>query len=206
MLRAIQGLDRVLAITSVSKVVMPVLTSTGQVFSHMLGVFASDDSALLAVLSSTTHYWWAIQRASTMKGDLRYTPTDVFETFVRPKPTEDLRHLGDRLDRERRELMLGRQAGLTATYNLVHNPGCTDADIVNLREIHRAIDHATFAAYGWTDLDLVHDHFDTRQGVRWTIDPTTRQEMLDRLLELNHERYAAEQGTTVEQARQDGLF
>jgi len=66
-----------------------------------------------------------------------------------------------------------------------------------LREIHRAIDHATFAAYGWTDLDPVHDHLDTRQGVRWTIDPTTRQEMLDRLLELNHERYAAEQGKVV---------
>jgi hypothetical protein len=40
----------------------------------------------------------------------------------------------------------------------------------------------------------------------WTIYPATRQEMLDRLLELNHERCAAEQGTTVEQARQDGLF
>ena len=59
---------------------------------------------------------------------------------------------------------------------------------------------------GWTDLDPHHDHFDTRQGVRWTIDPATRQEMLDRLLELNHERYAAEQNKTVDQARQEGLF
>jgi hypothetical protein len=131
---------------------------------------------------------------------------DVFETFARPEPTEGLRHLGDRLDRERRELMLGRRAGLMATYNLVHDPSCTDTGIVNLREIHRAIDHVVFAAYGWTDLDPHHDHFDTRQGVRWTVDPATRQEMLDRLLELNHERYAAEQNKTVEQARQEGLF
>ena len=90
--------------------------------------------------------------------------------------------------------MLARQAGLTATYNLVHDPACTDTDIVGLRALHRDIDQAVFDAYGWTDLDPVHDHVETRQGIRWTIDPLTRQEMLDRLLELNHRRYAEQQG------------
>lgn len=191
--RAINDRRRVVAITLVSKVVMPVMVPTRQVYSHALGVFASEDTALFALLSSAPHYWWAIQRASTMKGDLRYTPTDVFETFARPDSTGTLRHLGDRLDRERRDLMLACQAGLTSTYNLVHNPANTNADIVALRELHRDIDHAAFAAYGWTDLEPVHDHFETRQGVRWTIDPDTRQEMLDRLLELNQARYAVEQ-------------
>jgi hypothetical protein len=130
----------------------------------------------------------------------------MFDTFARPIPSNTLREVGDRLDRERRDLMLARQAGLTATYNMVHDPSCNDVDVVNLREIHRAIDHVVFEAYGWTDLQPVHDHFETRQGIRWTIDPVTRQEMLDRLLELNHERYAAEQGKTVEEARQEGLF
>lgn len=64
---------------------------------------------------------------------------------MRPEPTAELRHLGDRLDRERGELMLVRQAGLTATYNLVHDPACTDADIVGLRQLHRDLDHAVFA-------------------------------------------------------------
>lgn len=191
--RSAVGKTRVMAITRVSKVVMPVMVPTGQVFADLLVVFASDDAALLALLSSTPHYWWAIAYASSMRNDLRYTPTDVFETLARPSPSADLRALGDRLDTERRELMLARQAGLTATYNLVHDPACTDADVVNLREIHRLIDHEVFACYGWADLDPVHDHYDTRQGVRWTIDPATRTEMLDRLLELNHARYAAEQ-------------
>jgi hypothetical protein len=35
-----------------------------------------------------------------------------------------------------------RNAALTATYNLVHNPDCHDADITDLREIHPEIDHA----------------------------------------------------------------
>jgi hypothetical protein len=54
----------------------------------------------------------------------RYTPTDVFETLARPELTGELRELGERLDTYRRDsVMLPRQAGLTATYNLVHDRG-----------------------------------------------------------------------------------
>jgi hypothetical protein len=130
-----------------------------------------------------------------MKGDLRYSPSDVFGTLPLPKPTSEMRELGGRLDTFRRELMLSRQTGLTATYNLVHDPKCADADIAELRDIHRAIDEAVVRAYGWTDLlysGLDHGFHDTRQGPRYTIGAVVRQEILDRLLELNHERYAAE--------------
>ena len=110
--------------------------------------------------------------------------------------TRAMRELGDRLDTFRRDLMLARQAGLTATYNLVHDPKCADADITELRAVHCAIDEAVVRAYGWTNLldgpGLDHGFHDTRQGTRYTIGPVVRQEILDRLLELNHARYAAE--------------
>ena len=92
--------------------------------------------------------------------------------------------------------MLARQVGLTAMYNLVHDQACTDADIEELRDIHRAVDEAVVKAYGWDDLlaaRLEHGFHETRQGPRYTIGPVVRQEILDRLLELNHERYAEEQ-------------
>ena len=69
-------------------------------------------------------------------------------------------------------------------------------DIVEFRGIHRAIDEAVVRAYGWTDLlgsGLDHGFHDTRQGTRYTIGPMVRREILDRLLELNHARYAAEE-------------
>lgn len=47
-------------------------------------------------------------------------------------------------------------------------------------------------AYGWGDLDLDHGFWDTGQGRRFIIGPTARAEVLDRLLELNHQRYAEE--------------
>jgi hypothetical protein len=190
--KTIAGLGRVVVVTLVSKTVMPVMVPTGRVFSHMLGVFATDDTAMLALLSSSPHYWWTSTRASTLETRIRYTPSDVFETFARPQPILELRRLGDRLDTFRREVMLARQAGLTATYNMVHDKGCHDEDIADLRRIHVDIDYEVMRAYGWDDLDLDHDFHDTRQGVRYTVGPAVRQEILDRLLELNIERHAEE--------------
>lgn len=54
------------------------------------------------------------------------------------------------------------------------------------------MDREVANAYGWQDLDLGHDFHTTKQGIRFTISETARREVLDRLLELNHQRYAEE--------------
>ena len=82
--------------------------------------------------------------------------------------------------------------GLTKTYNRLHNPEESDPDVVRLRELHVELDHAVRDAYGWSDLELDHHHWETPQGMRFTVSPEAKDELLDRLLELNHERYAAE--------------
>ncbi|WP_323137828.1 Eco57I restriction-modification methylase domain-containing protein [Nocardia sp. alder85J] len=192
--REIAGMERVIAITLVSKTVMPAMVPTTQVFAHKLGVFATNDTAMLALLSSAQHYWWTASRSSTMKADINYSPSDVFETLPLPELTNELRTSGDRLDQRRREVMLTRDSGLTKTYNLVHAPACQDPDIIELREIHRDIDMATCLAYGWDDLtdNLGHDHHDLGRETRYTVAPGIQREFIDRLLELNHARYAAE--------------
>lgn len=192
---AIAEHKRVIVITLVSKVVMPMMVPTGQVFSHMLGVFATDDTAMLALLSGAPHYWWARARASSMKADLRYTPSDVFETLALPELSDEMRELGNRLDTYRRDLMLARKAGLTATYNLVNDQACQDEDIVELRRIHRDIDAAVCRAYGWDDMLDKLDHGYHQVGgreTRYTVGPYAQREFVDRLLELNHARYAEE--------------
>ncbi|MEV0842007.1 type IIL restriction-modification enzyme MmeI [Actinocatenispora sera] len=193
---AIAELDRVIVITLVSKTVMPVMVPTGQVFAHKLGVFASDDLGLLALLSSAPHYWWTVRRSSTMKTDINYSPSDVFETFALPEISDELRATGERLDTFRREVMLGRQLGLTKLYNQVFDPEVSDPEIDELRAIHRRIDEATVRAYGWDDLleqGLDHGFHKVGRETRYTVGPAVQQEILDRLLELNHERYAEEE-------------
>ncbi|MGQ0824685.1 MAG: type IIL restriction-modification enzyme MmeI [Actinomycetota bacterium] len=189
---AIAGFERVIVIAQTSKVIQPAFVPTHQVFSSMVVVFAFDDDFHFGLLSSAFHRWWAVTRASTMRTDLRYTPTDCFETFPQPSYSESVEHAGRALDEHRRELMNAADEGLTKTYNRVHRAADTFAGIVQLRELHVDLDHAVRDAYGWNDLLLDHGFHDTPQGVRFTISPTARVEVLDRLLELNHERYADE--------------
>ena len=47
-------------------------------------------------------------------------------------------------------------------------------------------------AYGWSDIPLDHGFHTYRQMERWTVSPAARVEILDRLLEENHRRAAAE--------------
>jgi hypothetical protein len=91
------------------------------------------------------------------------------------------------------------QEGLTKTYNRFHDPYAAAEDIEHLRELHVEMDQAVADAYGWDDLDLGHGFHETKQGVRFTISEEARREVLDRLLLLNHERYAEE----VEQGLHD---
>jgi hypothetical protein len=189
---AIRDLSHVLAITLHSKNVMPLRVPRAQVFSHGTAVFATDDPADLCLVSSSPHYWWTIARSSTIGAAARYTPSDVFETLPRPIASVRTRAAGAALDRDRRAFMLGRQLGLTKTYNLIHDPSGNDVEVAHLRALQVEIDEAVCAAYGWDDLPLDHGHHDTRQGVRWTVSPAARVELLDRLLLLNQERHAGE--------------
>ena len=54
------------------------------------------------------------------------------------------------------------------------------------------MDNAVAIGYGWQGIDLGHDFHETKQGLRYTISETARREVLDRLLLLNHERFAEE--------------
>jgi len=80
--------------------------------------------------------------------------------------------------------------GITKVYSLVNSPDCTDPDILELRTIHAKMDLAVLASYGWDDVSLDHGFHSYRQMTRWTVSPTARVEILDRLLEENHRRAA----------------
>ncbi len=194
----ISRLSRVLVRCRVSELHMMVLVQNGWVYSDAIVVFAFDDYFHFALLQSNLHEAWVRRNASTMRTDIRYTPTDCFETFAFPQaPAEAARGEAERLGEEyhehRRQTMLARQLGLTKTYNFFHKPECTDADIARLRELHAGMDRAILACYGWTDIDPGHGfHANDRGQTRYTISPGARREILRRLLALNLEIAARE--------------
>jgi hypothetical protein len=101
-----------------------------------------------------------------MKDDLRYTPSDCFETFPFPTalldsaatdPThestrQNLKSIGERYHQFRAQLMVANNEGLTSTYNRFHDPAETSSDLLELRILHGEMDQAVLEAYGWSDV------------------------------------------------------
>ena len=189
---AIAQRDRVLVIAATSRTVAFNFEPSNIVFSHAVVVFSLDQYQAFATLQSSFHEKWARQYSSSMKADLRYTPSDIFETFPFPETTDNLESIGKQYYTHRQSIMETRQEGLTKTYNRFHDSTETAEDIATLRQLHREMDEAVAVAYNWTDLSLDHGFHETKQGVRYTISETAREEVLNRLLQLNFDRYAEE--------------
>jgi hypothetical protein len=211
----ISNLERVLAISRHSKIGLPLFVPTGQVYSDATVVFATDRTGFLSLFSSSIHFvWWTTKGESTLETRLRYTPSDGYETFPQPTLTATMDEVGSELDNFRRRIMELRRMGLTDLYNLV-NTDAMDDDILRLREMHVAVDEAVREAYvldeeqeqeiqefearvtsaplpTWRDINLCHGFHETTQGVRFTISPQARLDVLDKLLALNHYRYDQE--------------
>lgn len=150
-----------------------------------------------------------------MKDDLRYTPSDCFETFPFPagwRENEELERIGKTYHEVRAERMVrdaDDQFGLTELYNRFHDPDNADPGIARLRDLHAAMDRAVLDAYGWKDLAPTHAFIDEhgedeegdggasargrRRSVRLRWPDEFRDEVLARLIALNAERAAAEE-------------
>lgn len=200
---SIASLEEVLAVCRVSPHLSIARVSSAQVFGESVDVFALSSHAAFATLQSRVHEIWARFFASSMKDDLRYTPSDCFETFPLPPGYADapaLEAAGRAYHDHRAALMVARDQGMTPTYNRFHTRADDDADIATLRELHHAMDDAVLRAYGWDDLaDRAtaqfldeHSEDDHRYQGRLFWPAPFRDALLARLLRLNEERAMAE--------------
>lgn len=190
----IAGLDRVLVAVRVSAHHGIAFAPGRIVYADRLVVFALDKSSHFALLASTIHDAWVHRPGSTTHETRNtYFPDRGFETFAFSESIQLLESIGERYCSHRNDVMADRREGLTVTYNRFHSQHDVSHDVAALRALHVEMDHAVAAAYGWTDLELGHGFHETKQGIRYTISEAARRTVLDRLLALNHERYAAEQ-------------
>jgi hypothetical protein len=201
---AIAPLDRVLVINCGAQPHMPfTFKQTDPVFANTIAVVALDNHAAFAVLQSRVHEVWTRFYGSTMKDDLRYTPSDCFETFPFPARFEtdpELQTTSKAYYRFRADLMVARDKGLTKTYNLFHDRLCRAEDIRRLRELHTEMDRAVLRAYGWNNLaaraaaEFLEQEADEGRTAKTRLDwPSDfHDEVLARLITLNAERHVEE--------------
>ena len=152
---AIDGLKRVLVISRVGQHGAFTFKTSGSVFSESMVIFPLPMYSAFSFIQSRIHETWARFFASSMKDDMRYSPSDCFETFPFPSNQEYnpvLESTGQTYYDFRAELMVKNNEGLTKTYNRFHDPDETSPDILRLRELHTAMDRAVLDAYGWADI------------------------------------------------------
>jgi MmeI, DNA-methyltransferase domain/MmeI, N-terminal domain/MmeI, helicase spacer domain/MmeI, target recognition domain len=198
MREALEGLERFIVTPETSKHKFFVVADMALAPDHKLYVIASDDPWAVGVLSSRNHVLWAFSTGGRIGvgNDLTYVTSRCFDPFPFPAASEAqkarIRELGERLDAHRkrvqaefpdvtltgmynalerlREIERGEGEPLTAKERAFHEK----ALIGILKQIHDDLDAAVADAYGWP-VDLPDE------------------EILERLVALNHERAAEEQ-------------
>ncbi len=204
--KAIAGLDRVLAISRVGQHCAFAFLPAGMVYAESLVIFPFDSYAAFCGLQARPHEIWARFFGSSLEERLRYTPSDVFETFPFPAGWTchpALEAAGRAYYEYRADLMIRSDEGLTKTYNRFHNPEEQHPDIVRLRELHGNMDRAVLGAYGWTDIDPVPEFLldyeideatwgRKKKPYRYRWPDPVQDEVLARLLELNGRRAEAQ--------------
>jgi N-6 DNA Methylase len=204
----ISKLDYVFATTRVSPHLAISQLGSAQVFSDQLVPMAFSNFAPFAVLQSRVHELWARFFSSSMKDDLRYTPSDCFRTFPFPDRFESdgsLEIVGDDYHSLRAELMINRNEGLTKTYNRFHARNESAHDIARLRQLHADMDRAVLRAYAWNDLadratpEFIEQEADEGKKPKTRLDwPVEfKDEVFSRLLALNAARAADERASGV---------
>jgi hypothetical protein len=210
-------LNRVLAIARVGQHALFAFLPNRMVYSEGLVIFPLATFGAFCALQARPHEAWARFFSSSMKDDLRYTPSDCFDTFPFPvdwRTNAALESAGETYYSFRAHLMaetpfraeyMGgtEPEGLTKTHNRFHDPDERLPGILRLRELHAAMDRAVLDAYGWTDIstdcdflldyEIDEEEWGTKKKpYRYRWPDAVRDEVLARLLQLNQERAEAE--------------
>ncbi len=188
---------------------------------NMLIAIASDDSFHLGVLSSAIHVVWALATGGTLEDRPRYNKSRCFEPFSFPALEESqlkqrIRDLGERLDAHRkRQQKLHADLTLTGIYNVleklrsgetlttkerdIHDKGL----VTVLKQIHDDLDTAVLDAYGWLPDLAGQAPLADRMAAKDTQADALQQDLLTRLVALNHERAAEEKRGFIRYLRPD---
>ncbi|MBA3354214.1 MAG: hypothetical protein H0U23_17625 [Blastocatellia bacterium] len=115
---------------------------------HTLEAFVLADDYSFGIIQSDLHWIWFRVKCSRLKGDFRYTPRSVFDTFPWPQqPTQNqianVANAAVDLRTIRRQLTEKLKCSLRNLYRMLEQPGDNP-----LRDAHARLDIAVRAAYG----------------------------------------------------------
>lgn len=200
LMRRLRQRERFIAYSKVTKHPICMLAPTGWIYTNQVVLIGIDRDDLLAVcLSTPFRSWLEAYSGGGLGVTLRLSISESVAKF--PLPLASVSQAGIDAAARFNDISVvwsaDRGCGLTEVMNAIHSPDTNDEWIVELRSLLETIDAEIAAAYGWHGLDLEHG-FRQIQGAtnneRWrhAVSEATRAEILNRLSELNRERYEEE--------------
>lgn len=158
-------------------------------------IVVADEPGFLGLVNSFLFDVWVGRFSGRRDDRMNVGLSSAVRTFPRP-----IGHAGERVLRVEAEwqdalanCLAEMDGGMTSVLNGVHagTRSSLEHAFGSFRSAIRDLD-AAIAAWYRLDLELDHDFRETPLGLRYTISEAVKTETLDRLLELNHERYAEE--------------
>ncbi len=222
---SVAGLSRYIATVETTKHRVSQFLDASIMPDNMLVNIASDDAAILGVLSSRAHVVWALAAGGRLGvgNDPRYNKTRCFETFPLPAATPEqqvlIRGLAESLDAHRkRQQAQHPDLTMTGMYNVLEKQRAgvelnakekainAQGLVSMLRELHDALDCAVFTAYGWEDLAKKLAGLPgatTPLPDKTEAQAEAEDELLRRLVELNAQRASEEARGQIRWLRAD---
>jgi hypothetical protein len=157
--KSLIGKETAIIIPCVAPNLVVTMQPTTVCFDHQLMVIALSDTYHFGLLQSAIHEAWAWARGSTLKGDLRYTNTTIFETFPFPllpdgrydprtvpssPAAQALAKAASAFESARIETCRKEQLGLTKIHNQLKK-----GELPALQKAYDAMNDAVCACYGW---------------------------------------------------------
>ncbi|RPG28018.1 MAG: class I SAM-dependent DNA methyltransferase [Muricauda sp. TMED12] len=165
LLNALSKLKRYIACSRVSARPIFEFVSADINPNDALMVFGFEDDYTFGIIQSQAHVLWYQEKCSSMKGDPRYTPNTIWDTFPFPQNPKlvDVKKVADKakdLRNKRNEVINRYNYTLRDIYRILEEPGTNP-----LKDAHQKLDDAVLTAYGFSK----------------------RKDLLTQLLELNFE-------------------
>jgi hypothetical protein len=177
---------------SVSKHHVALELPSDWVFTNKVVVYERFREDLQACLLACTFDCWSLKFGGSMGGGRVMKIADVVGTYPLPREAA-----GTVLGAFWQQLVFdvldaGAASSIGDVLNQVNDGDSKSRFVEQVRSAQIEIDQWAAARYGWGDIRLDHGFHSTPQGERFTISPAAQSEVLDRLLELNHQRHAEE--------------
>jgi MmeI, DNA-methyltransferase domain/MmeI, N-terminal domain/MmeI, helicase spacer domain/MmeI, target recognition domain len=198
---AVSELKRFIATVETTKHRVFLFVGGDELLEHGVIGLGSSGAYDLGVLSSSIHICWTLANGGTLEDRPRYNKDVCFDPFPFPSPSELLKAqistVAEELDAFRKERQREHpDLTLTQMYNVLEklkaNETLSPAEeaikdkglILILKELHEKLDRLVFEAYGWPET-------------------LSDEQILEKLVALNHERAAEERRGHVRWLRPD---